>query len=519
MSQMAKNERYAVITSLFSAGVFASMSYAAGLRTSAMALPLLLFLPVFVHLQFKEKLLKCTPETLMNETPSVIGMMAVTLSSGGSFDTAVRDVADNGPRYMSEIFSKAVREADCRSVPDIRGSILSTVASFPKELSSFKRAMHMVVTAFESCEPDEREGMMKDAQNIVLDGLKTMGNTYSSKLNTPCMAIFAIGILVPMILISILPMLSMGGMFAVSFIDSDVLTFAVLVLIPALMLVLIMSVRGKNPFFRPEMKAEDVKYLAPFIIVIPVYYVLSGSGLDQGNALALSLIAAGIITYAALLPSIAAEKRRTAGENALKDALFELGNRLSMGENFDTAVRKALSSGKDANEIYVALDRELVLCRGDVVSAIRKFLGPISKIMSDYYCDVYRASLRDSRVAGKLASGIAHQLQDQATVMKDIENKLKSMLDMMTGTSALFAPIILGMSVVMLGPITEITGQVFFEDIGLVLIAYLAELAAMISILSSNLMCRGNASDIMGRFCIMMPLALTVFLGCTMISI
>ena len=133
-----------------------------------------------------KKALKCPPEVMMNETPSVIGMMSVTLSSGGSFDTAVREIAKNGPKNFSELFTKIVLDADCRAISDIRTAVMGVVSSFPKEMSPFKRAMQIVVTAFDSAGPKERNDMMKDAENIVLEGLKNIGEGYSSSLNTPC---------------------------------------------------------------------------------------------------------------------------------------------------------------------------------------------------------------------------------------------------------------------------------------------------------------------------------------------
>ena len=50
--------------------------------------------------------------------------------------------------------------------------------------------------------------------------------------------------------------------------------------------------------------------------------------------------------------------------------------------------------------------------------------GKISDKMTGHYCDIYRASLKDVRNAGKLATSVAHQIQDQNGVRKDIENKL-----------------------------------------------------------------------------------------------
>ena len=165
------------------------------------------------------------------------------------------------------------------------------------------------------------------------------------------------------------------------------------------------------------------------------------------------------------------------------------------------------------------IEREFILCRGDIVSALKAVLYWISPKMTDHYCDIYRASMRDLRDAGRMATGLAHQLQDQNKVRKDIENKLKSTMDMMTGTSAIFAPIILGMSIMMLGPISEMTGQIFFENIGIILTIYLVELAALISLMSSNLMCRGKTVDIIARFSLMMPISIVVFTICSAFSL
>ena len=466
-----------------------------------------------------KKKLPCTPEMLMNETPSVIGMMSVTLSSNGSFDSAVREVARNGPKYMSSIFRKIVLDADCREISDIKKAVMDEVSSFPKALSSFRRAMQIIVTAFESGDAAERMTMMKDAESIVLTGLKSMGDSYSSSLNTPCMLIFGLGIMMPMILISMLPMLSIGGMFSVSFISSEMVTVTVLVLIPVIVGSLIFSIRGKNPFYKAELTSSDVRYLLPLVSAIPIYIICARFGMDADRSVIFAFIAAGIMTFCTIYPSILREKERVKVEDALKDALFELGNRLSMGENFENAIKRTFESKKDCLSLSCRIERELMLCRGDIESAIIAVIGEISDAMTGHYFDIYRASLKDVRNAGKLATSIAHQIQDQNGVRKDIENKLKSTMDMMTGTSAIFAPLILGMSIVMLGPITEITGQVFFEDIGTMLSVYLVELAALISLMSSNLMCRGKTVDVMARFCLMMPISLAVFTVCSSFSL
>ncbi len=462
---------------------------------------------------------KCNPSVLMNEAPTVIGMMSVVLTSGGSFETAVRDVSENGPPGMKKIFSEAVRDADCRLGPDIAENVKKILSKLPKEATPFRRSMDLMITAFESSDVKVREEMMKDAEESVLKGLKEIGDAYSSGLSSPCMMIFGLGIMLPMILVSILPMLGLGGQFAVSSIDSNLLSLVILVFIPLIVASVILYLKSKNPFLKSEGGMKDLIYIAPLAVSVPMFFLLEKTGFSVSDRIAGSALIGGIICLMTMAPRIISETKRHKECDMLSDAIFELGNRLSMGENYDIALTKTFSSRKDMSRISEMTERELAICRGDVRGAVSSVLSPISEVLSGFYCDIYDASTKDIRDAGRLALSIAHQLRDQESVRKDIGNKLKSMLDMMTGTAAIFAPLILAMSMVMLGPISKITGTVFFEDMSVILTVYLIELTALIAVLSSNLTCKGSMLDMEMRFCAMMPISMAVFALCSRLSI
>ena len=85
---------------------------------------------------------------------------------------------------------------------------------------------------------------------------------------------------------------------------------------------------------------------------------------------------------------------------------------------------------------------------------------------------------------------------------------------MMTGTAVLFAPLVLGMSVSMLGPLSEIAGYREVGDTGAVLSVYLVELCALIAVLTSDLGGRSGIREIVWRFSTMAPVALVVFRIC-----
>ena len=479
----------------------------------------LILIPGAVYFQFKERKLSCSPEILMNEAPTIIGMMSTTLMSSSSLDSAIRDISDNGPKNISEIFKKIVMDADCRAMPDISSGVKDFLSSLPKEISSFRRAVDIMITAFESSNIEERKGMMKDAENIVLTGLKQMGESYSSKLSSPCMLIFGLGVMVPMILVSILPMLSISSNYGASIFDSKMISFITLICVPAIVAVIIISMKGKNPFFELSKGMKGLVYVIPLLSAIPLFIYQMSKGVEMDIAIICSAVPVGLFSFVLMVPEVLKERKRIKMEEMLKDSLFELGNRLLMGENFEVALERSFATRTDCTILSESVLREITISRGDIEGGLHKVLDPISLKMAEMYCDIYRSSVKDVRDGGRLAGSIAHQLQDQNGVRKSIENKLKSMLDMMTGTSAIFAPIILGMSVVMLDPLSQIAGITGLENVSVILAVYLIELSALIAFLSSNLICKGGIMDIVYRFNLMMPAALIVFYVCSSITL
>jgi hypothetical protein len=206
------------------------------------------------------------------------------------------------------------------------------------------------------------------------------------------------------------------------------------------------------------------------------------------------------------------ERKKVKIDTAMSTALFDLGNRLLSGENFETALVSVFRQRKDCVEFAGSLERCIMVSRGDTGYAIRSSMGAYSEKMALMYVDIFNSSLKDLRNAGRLAVSMGHQLQDQTATVNGIQNKLRSMLDMMTGTSAVFAPLILGISVSMLSPLVGLAGGSDISFTSPILMTYLIELAALISVLTTQLKCRGGILTTLYSFSIMMPVALIVFM-------
>jgi hypothetical protein len=455
---------------------------------------------------------------IMNECPIVIGMMSVTIEKGGSIDTAVRDVAKDGPERSAKMFRSIIVKADTRQIPDISSGLSELLSTLPQAAAAYRRALHMMMAAAASSDHTERKRMLGDASDIALNGLKEIGENYSSSLNLPCMMIFGLGIMVPMVLMSILPMLNLGGMFGNTPIGIEPIVFVTLILIPAIIASLILSVKEKNPFMKSASNM-DLKYILPAFLGAPaavaVFFVME----DTQMALAAAALVSGVAMLAHVFPHVKSENTREKQEMLMQDSVFELGNRLIAGENFETSIVKAMGVRAECAGVAESVNREMAICRGDACSAIRSSVGKISMRLSDVLCEVYRCSLKDVRDAGRLAVTVGRQIQDQDTVRKGIKNKLKSMTDMMTGTAAVFAPLVLGMSVSMLEPISRVMDGVDFGNTSVILSVYLVELCVLISVLTSFLNGKMDLRDITYRLGMMLPLSTVMFMLCSSIGL
>lgn len=459
------------------------------------------------------------PNTLMNEGPTVIGMMSAIIERGGSLDTAVRDVAKNGPARSATLFGNVVAQADTRQISDIGSGLSEMLSKLPHPTTTYRRSLHMVIAASASSDQAERNRMLKDASEISLNGLKEVGETYSTSLNLPCMMTFGLGIMVPMVLMSILPMLSLGGMFGTSGISTFPVIIITLVIIPLVIMSLVFSIKEKNPFLRQTPMMRDVKYALPLFAIVPMALAIFVATEDITIALVVAGVISGSISLFLVASSVRSEKAREKQEMMLQDSVFELGNRLISGENFETAIVDAIAVRKECSDIAERVARELKMCRGDVCSAINAAIGGISEHISEVFCDIYRCSLKDIRDAGRLAVSIGRQLQDQDTVRKGIRNKLKSMTDMMTGTAAVFAPLVLGMSVTMLEPISKVMEGMDLGQTTAILSIYLVELCVLISILTTYLNGRMDMREIVYKVGIMLPISMIMFTMCSAIGL
>ncbi len=456
---------------------------------------------------------------LLNESPAVIGMMTSVLQSGGSIDTAIRSVAESGPRQSRKIFSNAVRLTDTKGASSLTDALTKEISDLPTEASGYGRAVLMILSAAVSSDEETSERMMRDSADIALYSVREMGEAYGASLTVPCMTVFGIGIMVPLIMMSILPMLSIGGMFGSKTMSQGMIATITLAIVPSIILLVALHIRDRNPFLSDSSPLTDLRYALPILTALPLAVVFMSTGTDQVWIFLFSLVPACIAAIILMTETVHSDRRRSKCEMSLMDSIFDLGNRMLSETNFEKASVDSMAARDDSADVSRRLSREYALCRGNICSAISSVIGPISSEMTVALQNIQMCSEKNNDDAGKLAVTLGKQFQNRNVTKRDLDMKLKSTTDMMVGTAMLFSPMVLGMSVAMLEPLSGIAGYVPMQNTSTILNVYLVELSALISILVSSL---GNGEGIpqmVWRFCLMCPVSLLVFAICCSISL
>lgn len=84
-------------------------------------------------------------------------------------------------------------------------------------------------------------------------------------------------------------------------------------------------------------------------------------------------------------------KARSVQEKTLKDAMYDLGNRLLSGTPFEDALARALGPLPYGDVLASRFRTELELCRGDCGQAIHTVFAPISGELAGSYSAILSA--------------------------------------------------------------------------------------------------------------------------------
>ena len=452
-------------------------------------------------LSFPESAAKKQADEILRASPEMANLMIMSLRHEPSLSKAIRFASTKDNAFSHEL-RRCVWTVVMGKHSSFEESLQEVGERWAKYCGELKASLHSMVTA--SCEStaDGKRRALDRANQAMISGAKRRIEDYALSLSTPSMIMFGLGILLPLMVGSFLPMLSWdiwslgGGTDSSAAMDQSPAVvqtvFIMNVLFPAIGVLVALNSVTRHPLERERMNNGNAptpwSKVAAIIcasIVLVAFCVLELDGILRSLAILVAAVAPGALF---LIATGRGSGDRHAGPSnvQLEDTLFRTGARMLEGENFESALNKASQDAPDAGSRTTRMLSFRSLISGEDFGRAPAWAtcSGGSNALEGFRV-VREAATKDELSAGLLAMDIASYLKDLRDLESTLKSRLKPTVSMMRMTSYALGPVVLGITYAIylsLGGVTASgTGGIGAELFFLVLGAFLAETNAVVT--------------------------------------
>ena len=513
---------------LLASGLMASLSLVFGVRTLVYTLlPAILVPLLFANRVANSPSKNANKEqrAYLRESPGTIGTLVMNMRIQPSLEWAMGRVSHTCSGELTKRFVRMGWEVLTRRSDSLEQALLAFIPRLSGQNDAVGRSLHLVLAS--TYEPDvaSRDRVLDRANHIAIEGVKEAADHYVASLSNPALIIFALGIMLPVMLFSTAPLLSMGsvsvadGGDVASTFDQGWLFFLLLVIVPVGCLLFANSALACNPLAEvPRLEPPlGIVLLVPIGLsaVLSIFFVI----FVQGELLPYCLSLSFLLPLCVVIRIKTSDKgtRRKDGQRAgFISALFQMGSRMAGGASFEKSLEEIalMGSGMPFGECANRALRRARLDREGLSELLERELSSASgKDIAQAFTVVAGAAEKDPHYAGKLALNLAHNFSDIRAAELRMEENLHGVVDMMRSTGMVFAPIVLGVTSSLMA-ITVGAGFVSSSTVDLqIMLAmlYLSELVFCVSYFTNFLHRDRTWVHLASDFAIRCPIALLVF--------
>ncbi|MDP6155299.1 MAG: hypothetical protein QGH39_11735 [Candidatus Thermoplasmatota archaeon] len=393
--------------------------------------------------------------------PEAIHYLSLSMRLTPSLDRAVKYAASSLPEPLSSDLRKVLWDVYMREYSSVEESFIAFAYDWSDWDEDFKRSLYMVRSAALERNTEGINRVLDKANQIIIDGTKGKLEEFSNSLKIPTMILFAVGIMLPLLLAILLPILGIGN-------EWTWLTVIVINLVlPVGILAYAYSILGNRPELTTPPDIGKVISPAKRGFIIFICFLACGALVTLGVILLdKSIFASLLFVWAVGLPiSIygyftnreAKGKARAVRrmEDEYPEALFQLGNRIAEGKPLETALEKTAITMKNTliSKLFGKISYKLQVTR----SSLKKVLyGPEgllarspARTVKNTMHTVVEASSKDPKTAGKTIMLISNYLSELKKVEKELRGRLEEVTGMMTQTAIFIAPLVMGVTVIL----------------------------------------------------------------------
>ncbi len=461
----------------------------------------------------------------LRESPGTIGTLVMNMRIQSSLEWAMGRVSQTCSGELAKRFVRLGWEVLTRRSDSLDQALLAFIPRLSADNDAVGRSLHLILASTYESDAESRDRVLDRANRTAIEGVKEAADRYVASLSNPALIIFALGIMLPVMLFSIAPLLSLGSISGTgggstsSTFEGGWLFFLLLIVVPSGCLLFANGALSRNPM--AEVPRLAFPGWSPMLMPIGLSALLSIlSALLVAGELLPYCLALALVLPLCLVIGAKARHWRTAhhdGERAgFISALFQMGSRMAGGASFEKALEEIALTGKGTpfgGCASRALKRAR-LDRAELSEILERELSAVcGKDLAQAFAVVARAAEKDPQYAGKLALNLAHNFSDIRVAELKIEENLHGVVDMMRSTGMVFAPIVLGVTSSLMAITVSIgsasSGSV---DVQIMLaMFYLAELVFCVCYFT-NFLRRDRTWACLARdFAVRCPIALLVF--------
>jgi hypothetical protein len=449
----------------------------------------------------------CTSLMLMSlrHEPSIPKAMKAAATRPGEFASELKAGVWNVIMGKHESFEEALHAVGDR---------------WSRHSSELKTALNAMVTASREATEAGRRRALDRANQAIVAGTRMRIEQYALSLSTPSMVMFGIGILLPLMVGSFLPMLSwdlwsldpaVHDPVAADLRSTALQTVLLMnIAFPAIALVIAHDAVSRHPLETlgginhhlwlvcAAATAAGAVCLLGAWLLLP--YLLPDHQLAPALTVASAVFPASLVLMA--LGGRLQNSAHSLSQKEDEDLLFRMGSRMLDGENFESALRGSASrSGRWSSGLATRLSFKAILGNMAFDDALRDETGTvIADNGSEALRVVHDSASKDESAAGSLAMDLAAYLKDLSDLEQTMMNRLRPTISMMRLTAHAMAPLVLGITCVIYDSLTSIAGDESPATGGawllVVLGVFLAEINAIVVYFVWGISERGTARNL-----------------------
>ncbi|UCC93344.1 MAG: hypothetical protein JSW25_01350, partial [Thermoplasmata archaeon] len=433
----------------------------------------------------------------MGQMVDAVSYMAMSMRQTPSLHKALLFAARNVGEPLAGRLRQVVLDVELRRFETLEEAFLDLARTLDPGNEGFQQALRSLRTAELQATADGVERSLERATGSAFDGTRRRVREFADGLQRPVFVLFSIGVVLPLMVGSMLPLMSAGGL------GGSLWTAVLLmdVLFPLLFVLAARRILDRRPLVRTPSRVEGPsgRSLGRVIAAVTVGAALVGLGLFLGTVstevtsaearldaaladgslvgmdpderarleaeagaadreplvgLAVMVgplpviwgVAAAVAVYH--LPALRTTRQRRKEiktvEDALPDALFQIGSRIADGVTLESAIRRTANSMGDEPLAHLLrrVLAHMTLKRSSATEALFGREGALTGFPSENVSASLKTIVsmvrKDVSGAGRTIVAVSDHLRDLRKVDREVESRLRPVTDMMRSTAVLF---------------------------------------------------------------------------------